>query len=151
MENENDESMNLTCTPPILQEIANNAICNLLPQKSAAVYERAYEAFISWSKINNVKNYTENVYLAYFHEKAKTRKSSTLWSLYSMLKSTFNIKHNIDISKFTKLVAYIKQQSAGYKPKKSHIFTREDIQQFLIQAPDQNCLMWKVKTINSFL
>ena len=61
-----------------------------------------------------------------------------------MLKSMFIMKHNFDISKYIKLTAFIKQENIGYKPKKSNIFTREDINTFLIEAPDKNYLLLKV-------
>lgn len=61
-----------------------------------------------------------------------------------MLKSMFIMKHNFDISKFIKLTAFIKRENLGYIPKKTNIFTRENINKFLIEAPDENYLMLKV-------
>lgn len=61
-----------------------------------------------------------------------------------MLRSTFMVKHNLNLKKFTKLLAYIKEQNSGYKPTKSSIFTREDVNRFLMEAPDEKYLMWKV-------
>ncbi|KAK4886064.1 hypothetical protein RN001_002335 [Aquatica leii] len=52
-----------------------------------------------------------------------------------MLKSTLNLKHNVDISKYCKLIAYLKKQNVGYQPKKSSIFTKENIENFLKNAP----------------
>lgn len=132
-----------TCLPPV-QQIINHTGENVLPQKSADIYQKQYEIFATWCAKRGIKNYTENVFLVYFSEKAKTCKPSTLWSTYSMLKSTIMIKHNINISKYTKLIAFIKQKNTGYKPKKPNIFTRDDVHKFLIEAPDQMYLMWKV-------
>jgi hypothetical protein len=56
----------------------------------------------------NVKAITENVLLVFFGEKAKTFKSSTLWAQYSMMKACMSIYDNVDISKFSKLVAFLK-------------------------------------------
>ena len=134
----------LICTPPELQEMASSAIANLLPNKSSVIYEKAYQNFLQWAQKHHVENYSENVFVAYFSEKSKICKSSTLWSNYSMLKSTFIIKHKIDISKYLRLITFIKHKNAGYQPKKSNIFTREEITKFLTEAPDDCYLMWKV-------
>lgn len=138
--------------------MANNATRNLLPQKSAKLYDKQYKRFMSWCEEHSVQNYTENVLLGYFSERATTYNSASLWSLYSMIKSTLVIRNNVDISKFPKLIAFIKSKNAGYKPKKSNIFTREEINKFLLEAPDHTYLMWKVSyrldisiTINLFL
>jgi hypothetical protein len=57
--------------------------------------------------------------ISYLHTSSKNqnRKSPTLWSTYSMLKATINVKHNIHISKFNKLVSFLKRMSDNYKPK----------------------------------
>ncbi|XP_008194853.1 uncharacterized protein LOC100142506 isoform X2 [Tribolium castaneum] len=61
-----------------------------------------------------------------------------------MLKTTIFVNENIDISKFVKLRAFLKRQNAGYKPKKSNTFSRERINQFLEEAPDEKYLLMKV-------
>lgn len=71
-------------------------------------------------------------------------KSSTLWANYSMLKATLSIRHNVDISKYLKLRALLKRQADGYKLKKSKILTKEQINKFIQEAPDKECLMIKV-------
>jgi hypothetical protein len=92
---------------PEITEAANAAIAGLLPKKSKEVYEHTYHIFSEWCKGKKCPGkVNENILLAYFVAKSKTVKSSTLWSTYSMLKATINIKHNIDISKFNKLVPF---------------------------------------------
>jgi hypothetical protein len=70
---------------------------------------------------DNVKTVSENVVLAYFMEKSKTVKSSTLLSTYSMLKLTLNIRDGIDVTKYLKLVPFLKKKSVGYQAKKSKV------------------------------
>lgn len=136
--------------PAEIYEAANTATLNLLPEKSRKIYLKQYEIFMEWCNIHKIKKLKEEVLLAFFLEKAKVSKSSTLWSVYSMLKSTIMVKNNIDISKFSKLNAFLKKQNVGYKAKKSAVFTREDINKFLTEAPDKNYLMWKVIKHNIF-
>ncbi|KAH1028269.1 hypothetical protein HUJ05_001643, partial [Dendroctonus ponderosae] len=110
------------------------------------VYEKAYQNFKNYIRAHTVQVITENVLLAYMGElSSKNLKSSTLWSIYSMLNATLNTKKNVDISKFTKLRAFLKKQNVGYLPKKSRILTRvNQFERFLGTAPDQQFLMHKV-------
>lgn len=69
-------------------------------------------------------------------EQTATKKASTLWANYSMLKSTLAVKEDVDISKFSKLIAYLKRQNSGYKPKKSAVSSREEVSKFINEAPN---------------
>ena len=88
----------ISSTPPEIMEIAKEVTLELLPQKSREVYECAYNRFIQWCTEMNVKTYTESVLLTYFANLSATIKSSSLWSMYSMLRSTLNLKNGIEIS-----------------------------------------------------
>jgi hypothetical protein len=101
-------------TSPELKNIADCAVSNLIPEKSKRQYD-------------NVKMVSENVVLAYLMEKSKTVKSSTLWSTYSMLKLTLNIRDGTGVTKFLKLVPFLKKNSVGYQAKKSKVLTRDHI------------------------
>lgn len=68
-----------------------------------------------------------------------------------MLKTMIARNHNVDI-KYPKLIAYLKKNSVGYRPKKSNVFQPDDIQKFLSDADDANFLAIKVtdpKTIKT--
>ncbi|KAJ8984073.1 hypothetical protein NQ317_006571, partial [Molorchus minor] len=106
-----------------------------------------YNRFKKWCAEKNVQVYSENVLLAYFSENAKTYKSSTLWAQYSMVKSCLIIYDNIDISKFPKLIAFLKRTGDGYQAKKSKILPKSEIDRFLSSADDKEFLMIKVGLI----
>ena len=55
--------------------------------------------------------------------------------------------HQVDISKFTDLVDFVRVANKGYKPKKSPVFTDGDIAEFLDVADDQEWLCHKVRYI----
>lgn len=130
--------------PVQILEAAPEATLNLLPSKSRKIYEKAYDDFAKWCLGKGVlQHYSENVLLAYFSENSKRLKSSTLWSQYSMLKATISVKNNTDISKYPRLIAFLKRQAEGYKPKKSKILAREQIDEFLTTAPDETHLLAK--------
>lgn len=88
-------------------------------------------------------SFSETVFLAYFQHLAMT-KQPTLWSIYSMLKSTVNTKNNIQIEKYSKLIAYLKRLSEGHKSKKSKVLSSKNIETFLNEAPDNDFLAIKV-------
>lgn len=137
---------NFQCTPPDLMDDVNAATLNMLPLKSKNKYLQEYKIFKDWCIVKKAQTPTENVILAYLYEKSKTYKPSSLWSKYSMIKLTLMVNDNVDI-KYPKVIAYLKRQSADFKPKKSEILTREDMNKFLLEAPDVVYLCMKVLTI----
>ncbi|KAL0879211.1 hypothetical protein ABMA27_002994 [Loxostege sticticalis] len=134
-------------TPETIKLEASNVIQNLIPTKSREKYLKAYDNFIQWKNRKGAKTFSENVFLAYFQELAKTKQPSTLWSVYSMLKTTVNINKDIKIDSYSKLVAYLKRLSEGHKPKKSKVFSGQNVETFLNDAPDKEFLAIKVALI----
>ncbi|KAJ3628600.1 hypothetical protein MTP99_015898 [Tenebrio molitor] len=58
-----------------------------------------------------------------------------------------SVKENIDISRFHQVSAFLKQQSVGHRPKKSKVFTLEEMERFLDTASDDEYLLLKVVLI----
>ncbi|PSN52443.1 hypothetical protein C0J52_16238 [Blattella germanica] len=73
---------------------------------------------------------------------SKTVKSPTLWTNYSVLKTTVNVKRGIDISQYKKLYSLLKQKSVGYNGKK--VFSTDEIKTSIDEAPDNTHLLIKV-------
>lgn len=144
---ESDSDNDLELTPPNIREAAKLTTLNLLPETSKKMYQRAYNLFLDWRRDQNAKSFSEDVLMVYFSDLAKKFKSSTLWTQYSMLRTTLSIHENIDIAKYLKLKAFLKRQSEGYRPKKSKIFTSNDIKKFINEAPDEIYLATKVSLI----
>jgi integrase len=61
-----------------------------------------------------------------------------------MLKATLNVKENIDIGAFLKVIAFLKRNAVGYEAKKSKVLTREEVNTFLKEADDNVYLLMKV-------
>lgn len=131
-------------TPEELKVTAQAVIEDLLPQKSRIRYNKAYADFLQWRSEKNAQSFSETVMLAYFNEMAIKYKPSTLWSLYSMLKSTILTRHDTNIANYMKLTAFLKRKSEGFKSKKSKVFTTKEVYSFLENAPDDRYLLLKV-------
>lgn len=127
-----------------IAQAAEIADSNLIPEVSKEKYLTAYNMFMKWCKKQKADSYSENVLLAYFGELATKFKATTLWTVYSMLRATLNISNNLDISKYERLRIFLKKNSDGYKPKKSKMFSTEEINDFLRNAPDSKYLLTKV-------
>lgn len=136
----------ISCTPPEMREEATKLTENLLPEKSKSLYLKAYTAFRNWCITNKATTISENVLLAYFSKYASDKKASSSWAHYSMLKSTILLKENINISKYFKLIAFLKKQNVNYTPKKSSVFTQDEITNFITHAPDDCYITAKVST-----
>lgn len=132
--------------PSDVEEAAQSALSTVIPQRSKARYDLAYEKFGKWLEDKKIKRINEKVLLAYF-EGRKNQKVSTLWTLYSMLRSELTLKKNIDIAQYTSLHAFLKRQSQGYRAKKSNILTKENVSRFMTEAEDETYLMTKVALI----
>jgi hypothetical protein len=128
-----------------IEAAAQEAVSNLISQKSRVAYETTYSRFEEWRSKQKVNCINEKVMLAYFLEKSKIVKPSTLWSVYSMLRTMISINKNLDLSKYTNLIAFLKRQSEGYRAKKSKSFSKQNIEKFLTTANDEDYLMEKVR------
>ena len=134
------------CTPPELKSVANFAMESVLPKKSKGRYEISYNNFVKWQRKHSVENlFSENVLLAYFNEELKNKSPSTLWSVYSMLRTMINLKNKVNISKYSNLLALLKNKNKGYKPKQAKVFTDEQVRRFLENTPDYKYLATKVR------
>lgn len=146
-----EEEQNMASTPPELRRSAEEAANDLLPAKSKKVYEATYNGFVEWKKGHKTSSSSETVLLAYFNELSRKYKPTSLWSTYSMLKSTMKIKEKIDISRYAQLTALLKQKSVGFKSKKSKVLRSEEINKFLTEAPDAVYLATKVFIQTKFI
>ena len=120
---------------------------SLIPEKSKRRYELAYEKFMKW--VNDKKtNVNEKTLLAYFVRRGEILKSpGSLWSEFSMLKTMINLELSINIGRYYKLVSFLKRKNVGFVPKKSKVFLFEEINKFMVEAPNDKYLMLKVVMI----
>lgn len=99
-----------------------------------------------------MKIYSENVLLAYFSERSKRYKPSTLWSHFLMLKANFIVEHNTDIGKFSKLIALWKQYVNAYKKMETFITATSNneylmVKVVLIKGIAEACIREEIATL----
>lgn len=128
----------------------NSVAINSLPPASKSKYNRIYDEFQKWNKLKGSTPVTEKVLLAYFSELAQRNKPSSLWAYYSMLKATLRINDDTNISPYSKLTTFLKIKSTGYKPASAKMFTKEEIDKFINEAPDEAWLDVKVSIKSYF-
>jgi hypothetical protein len=139
-----EEEEDVVLTPPDLVESADQAVVALLPQASKERYDLVYHEFMDWREKHHAGSFSERTILAFLNEKKEKVSPNTLWSLTSMLKATLLAYHNVKLADYGKLTPFLKQNSVGYKPKKAKIFSKEQIDEFLLNAPNDDFLMQKV-------
>ncbi|PSN36331.1 hypothetical protein C0J52_23316 [Blattella germanica] len=61
-----------------------------------------------------------------------------------MLKSMLQFHENTDISRFGRLILFLKKKSIGYQPQQSKTFSRDEINRFMREASDKEHLLTKV-------
>lgn len=61
-----------------------------------------------------------------------------------MIKSMMLVYRNVNISRFPKLIAFLKKQSVGYQAHQSKILSREEVNRFMKEAPTKEYLLVKV-------
>lgn len=117
-----------------------------LPKKSADRYKLVYENYKNWQMDHrgSMSSSEETNLVVYFKDLSAKLKPSTLWSLWSMLKKTLYSRESLDITKFYNLKSLIKNNSKGYKPKKSAILKWDEILKFINEASDDIHFVSKV-------
>ncbi|EFA00061.2 hypothetical protein TcasGA2_TC002874 [Tribolium castaneum] len=123
---------NQVFVPELVIQEASEAINKVVPAKSKQLYEKEYSNFCEWRKQKDAKGVDERIILVYISERSKNAKSSSLWAYYSQLKKMLSVKENIDIR---------------HSPKKSKVFSFEEMEKFLDTASDDEYLLQKVVLI----
>ena len=142
MSDSDDES---DVIPSEIRETAKAIQLSSLPDKSRKRYTAQYQLFKSWRKTKLTSSFAKEIISVYFRE--MTCSPPTLFSRYSMLRACILAYHSIDISVYKKLNAFLKKKNDGYVPKKSKVFTADEISRFCNEQTDPDFLVYKVNLI----
>ncbi|KAG5869901.1 hypothetical protein JTB14_021680 [Gonioctena quinquepunctata] len=64
-----------------------------------------------------------------------------------MMRSVICLKKNVDIQKYSNLLAFLKQNAVGYQSTKPKLLTKQELDTFLKEADDNTYLLMKVALI----
>ncbi|XP_014226996.1 uncharacterized protein LOC106652510 [Trichogramma pretiosum] len=110
-------------------------------------YRQEFGIFQIWLKSQEANTVDEELLLAYFKEISSEYNPLTLKSKYSMLKNMIKSSYDIDIGEYEQLKTYLNDIAAGCKVVKTKVFTSEQIQRFLDEAPNEQFLLAKIALI----
>ncbi|KAJ8911188.1 hypothetical protein NQ315_006033 [Exocentrus adspersus] len=96
---------------------------------------------------NGVNGVTEDVLLAYMNQLSARFSPNSLWAKWSMLKSCLEIKESVQIRRFQKVIAFLKRKNERYILRKTKVLSKEQVERFLLDAPDDLWLLAKIVTI----
>ena len=131
-----------------IRQLADKAVFDSLPLKSRHLYECTYKDFLKWKRTKEEEekstlSNSETIILAYLQELSERYKPASLWAKCSMIGSLL-VTENVNIKKYPKVQAFLKQKSRKFQSLKSKVLTKENIRKFLVSAPDYNFLGMKV-------
>jgi integrase len=134
------------CTPPELRQIANETAGVLVHDVPKHRYDKTYRRFKSWCETKNVaKGFaSENVILGFLREMSATYAASTLWSMFSMLKKTLRSYDRLDLGDMPTAMDFLKKLDKERTKKKSAVFSRSDIERYMREAPEPECMVIKL-------
>lgn len=130
--------------PADVLALAQDALGNTLPAKSAKIYKKIYEEFRDWMMKHGVNSISEMALLAYFNELSRKFNPQSLWSRYSMLTRMITENDGQNVKMYKKVASFLKQKSINVQPKTAKVFTNEQISEFLKYADDNVYLSIKV-------
>lgn len=133
----------------------SSGVSSLLPQTSLALYTKTFDTFQQWFQESyNLPLDTlpePEVFLKYFQmlRNQKHYAPKTLWQRYSMINTLVRLRWNTSLQTHASLVTYYLKQAEKENPiptKKAEIFTSEEMNRFLVDAPDDPKHLW-LKTV----
>lgn len=106
------------------------------PIKSKKSYDKAWEEFQIFS--NKEGKPGEDEFIQYFDYLKNTKRfaSSSIWSHYSMLNNKYQLLYGEKLQKYPRITHILKSYEAGYVRKSSLFFTKQQVLEFLKNAPN---------------
>lgn len=132
-------------TPPDRTDVIQVNM-ELLPEKSRDTYMKQYHGYIDWcigKRILRLDYWKEGAIFAWAVEQLRTLAPTTVRSRLAMIKAVIAARdeENVEVEKTEKL---LDQKDRKYVKKKSSVFSRQNYDDFLEKALDQQYLAVKV-------
>ena len=113
---------------------------NINSLKSKTRYDDQWEDFLNFCNLEEKQKPEDENFILYFNH-LKTEKefaSSSLWAKYSMMNYKMQAIHRIKLQSYPRLTALMKSFGQGYVRKAAGVFTSQEIENFIKEAPDND-------------
>ena len=119
-----------------MKRSVDDILRSIKPFKSQKAYEKAYTEFKKY--IGKEEKPDEHDFIQYFDHLKNTKgfASSSIWSHYSMLNNMHQTLYGEKLQKYPRITHILKSYEAGYVRKSSLFFTKQQIMEFLKNAPN---------------
>ncbi|PSN57380.1 hypothetical protein C0J52_02867 [Blattella germanica] len=118
-------------------------ILNSMRVVMSSVVSIYYIGYIQVTRLVSQSRYTVELQCR-AQKMSKVFAASSLWCTYSKLKTLLRVREKVDVSSFTNVVSFLKKISVRHVPRKSNVLSRSQIDEFLLNAPDDVFLLIKV-------
>ena len=139
----NHESKQTNKIKPIKPMLTPSQLDSLQPLKTASAYKREYKMFLNWAIDNNYLICEETlIYYTDYLQNIQNMAPNTIRSKISMVKKELLINGK-RLESCDVLDLKIKRINTGYVPTKAEIFSQDQIELFLREAPNEEYIMMK--------
>lgn len=104
--------------------------------KSLAVYQKWLDKYVSWFLKSSFDSHCSNAVLDFLVSLETDYAASSMWQCFSCLSKWFLVCLNIDLDENLLIKDFMKKCSKIHLPKKSPTFSKEDVDKFLAEAPE---------------
>jgi integrase len=111
----------------------------IILQHQSASTKAAYDrAVADYEAHRNELPHSEAVLLSYLTQQSETKASSTLWTLFSLVKKYMLLECSCDVGRSPRVVDFLKTLSRFHKPKKALALSRDEIFRFLRESSSKD-------------
>jgi len=123
-------------------ELSDDLKAKFFNFKSKYVYEKWINEFKEWILVNGKKEDINGV-LEYIMYLSETYAVSTLWHVYAILNKYMKVFKSVNLNECIILKDYLKELERTHNPKKSAVFSRHDIDNFLLLDDNDDTILLK--------
>jgi hypothetical protein len=120
----------------------NPSVAAIVLKSQAVTTQKAMDrAVTSFFYFNTTNPITEDTVLSWLADRSKSYASTSLWTMYSLLKKYLLWHHKVDLGKAPLITAFLKTLNKTHKKKQAPAFKAEDIWKWL-GRPITNENLW---------
>lgn len=117
---------------------AETILSALAPNKTAKRYDGRWQELLTYTNQDGSRKPTEEELIQFFDHLKNDKKmlASTIWCIYSMINHKMQLLFGEKLQVYPRVTMLLKSFEAGYTRKTAGQFSKEQIQEFLTNAPN---------------